>query len=102
MKTFITLTLTTVLLAVTAQAQTVNFDDAKPGEAPTGWTATKTGNGDAKWTVVADNSASSKPNVLKQSGETAGLHRVERCDDDVPMVHSRIGGGNCGDFSAKP
>jgi hypothetical protein len=69
MKTLITLTVATALLAVTAQAQTVNFDDAKPGEAPAGWTATKTGKGDPKWTVVADNSAQSKPNVLKQSGE---------------------------------
>jgi hypothetical protein len=69
MKTLITLTAATALLAVTAQAQTVNFDDAKSGEAPTGWTASKTGKGEPKWTVVADNSAQSKPNVLKQSGE---------------------------------
>jgi hypothetical protein len=69
MKTLITLTVATALLAIVAKAQTVNFDDAKPGEAPTGWTATKTGKGEPKWTVGADNTASSKPNVLKQSGE---------------------------------
>src|SRR5206468_3481363 len=46
-----------------------NFDDAKPGEAPAGWTATKTGRGEPKWTVEKDDSAPSKPNVLKQSGE---------------------------------
>src|SRR5207244_4704339 len=38
------------------------------GTAPTGWTATKTGSGDAKWTVEKDDTAPSKPNVLKQSG----------------------------------
>src|SRR6266516_7520969 len=69
MKSLMKLALTTGLLAATAQAQTINFDDAKPGEAPPGWTATKTGKGEAKWTVVADESAPSKPNVLKQSGE---------------------------------
>src|SRR3974390_2863058 len=51
-----------------ALADTVNFDDLKTGAPPPGWTATKTGNGDAKWEVVADDSAPSKPNVLKQSG----------------------------------
>jgi hypothetical protein len=52
-----------------ASADTVNFDDLKTGSSPPGWTATKTGKGDAKWEVVADDSAPSKPNVLKQSGE---------------------------------
>jgi hypothetical protein len=51
-----------------ALADTVNFDDLKTGAPPPGWTATKTGQGDAKWEVVADDSAPSKPNVLKQSG----------------------------------
>src|SRR5207247_1515616 len=31
--------------------------------------ATKTGTGDAKWTIEADSTAPSKPNVLKQSGQ---------------------------------
>jgi len=57
-----------VALAVAARAQTVNFDNAAAGTAPTGWTATKTGSGDAKWTVEKDDTAPSKPNVLKQSG----------------------------------
>src|SRR5437870_2378902 len=50
-------------------AHTVNFDDLKTGAPPPGWTATKTGKGEAKWEVIADDSAPSKPNVLKQSGE---------------------------------
>ena len=57
------------LLANAAGAATINFDNATPGAAPPGWTATKTGKGDPKWTVEKDDSAPSKPNVLKQSGE---------------------------------
>ena len=58
----------TVLVAGTALAETVNFDNAEVGKLPSGWTGTKTGKGDPKWAVVADDSAPSKPNVLKQSG----------------------------------
>jgi hypothetical protein len=65
-------TLTFVLLPMLAvcagRADTINFDEMKTDAPPTGWTATKTGTGDAKWTVVPDGSAPSKPNVLKQSG----------------------------------
>ena len=68
MKT-LTFALITSLAASAAVADTVNFDDCKTGSPPPGWTATKTGKGDAKWEVVADDSAPSKPNVLKQSGE---------------------------------
>lgn len=64
-----TLALITIFGAGIALADTVNFDDCKIGAPPPGWTATKTGKGDPKWEVVADNSAPSKPNVLKQSGE---------------------------------
>src|SRR5262249_54841225 len=47
----------------------VNFDDASVGTVPTGWTATQTGKGEAKWAVVQDASAPSKPNALEQSGK---------------------------------
>ncbi|MBI5771237.1 MAG: hypothetical protein HZA93_25915 [Verrucomicrobia bacterium] len=57
------------LLTGAALAQTINFDTAKTGEVPAGWTATKTGSGTPKWTVEPDATAPSKPNVLKQSGE---------------------------------
>jgi Domain of Unknown Function (DUF1080) len=59
------------LMCGSAVADTVNFDDLKVGTPPPGWTASMTGKGDAKWEVVADDSAPSKPNVLKQSGEAA-------------------------------
>src|SRR5258707_15694152 len=51
-----------------AIAETVNFDDMKFGAVPAGWTATQTGSGTAKWAIEKDESAPSKPNVLKQSG----------------------------------
>ncbi len=49
--------------------ETVTFDTAPTGKPPADWTATQTGTGQAIWTVVADDSAPSKPNVLKQSGQ---------------------------------
>jgi hypothetical protein len=45
----------------------VSFDEGT--ELPNGWTTGVTGTGAAKWEVVAEGSATSKPNVLKQSGE---------------------------------
>ncbi len=69
MKTPIMLMLTTTMLAAVALAETVNFDNVKAGELPPGWTATKTGTGQAKWTIENDDTAPSKPNVLKQSGQ---------------------------------
>ena len=69
MKTLNTLIVMTSLIATTAFAETINFDDAKAGEAPAGWTATKTGSGTPKWTIEKDDTVPSKPNVLKQSGE---------------------------------
>jgi len=57
------------VIAVTALADTINFDDGKTGAPPADWTATQTGSGSAKWTVEKDDTAPSKPNVLKQSGE---------------------------------
>jgi hypothetical protein len=71
MKTLNTLLFVTAFTASTAFAQTVNFDDARPGELPANWTSAKTGKGDPKWAVIADDTAPSKPNVLKQSGEAA-------------------------------
>ncbi len=64
MKTLLFLSVLTLPLA----AQTVNFDVSKPGAPPAGWTATRTGSGQEKWSVEKDDSAPSKPNVLKQSG----------------------------------
>src|SRR5438067_1117016 len=63
--TIIVMTMPTALAA----AETVNFDYMRVGAPPPGWTATQTGSGTAKWAVERDDSAPSKPNVLKQSGK---------------------------------
>lgn len=69
MKTTYALIAGASLLANAALAETINFDDAKPGAAPSGWIAAQTGSGNAKWTIEKDDTAPNKSNVLKQSGE---------------------------------
>jgi len=59
----------TACAAGIASAEVVTFDGEKVGELPAGWTGTKTGKGEPHWAVVADATAPSPPNVLKQSGE---------------------------------
>ncbi len=56
------------IAALAAAPEIVNFDAATVGQPPAGWTATQTGSGAAKWTVQQDDTAPSKPNVLKQAG----------------------------------
>jgi hypothetical protein len=68
MKTFV-MTLFTFTIAAAAAPEMTNFDKAAARTAPAGWTATQTGTGQARWAVVADDTAPSKPNVLKQSGQ---------------------------------
>jgi len=57
----------TTLLTAQLAAETIHFDDVR--KLPANWRPTATGEGVAIWSVVADNTAPSKPNVLKQSGE---------------------------------
>src|SRR5258706_1084397 len=56
------------LLTGPAMAETLNFDNDKTGTVAPGWRAGVTGRGSPKWSVEADATAPSKPNVLKQSG----------------------------------
>jgi hypothetical protein len=58
-----------LFLSAAGMAADINFDHCTPGAPPPGWIATKTGTGQPKWEVVRDETAPSKPNVLKQSGE---------------------------------
>jgi hypothetical protein len=60
---------TMTVAAVLAAGIAVNFDDFQVGAPPPGWTATRTGTGDAKWTIERDTTAPTPPNVLKQSGQ---------------------------------
>jgi hypothetical protein len=57
------------LLFTSPAGDVENFDRSEVGKPPAGWTASQTGTGHAIWSVVADASAPSKPNVLKQSGQ---------------------------------
>jgi len=68
MRTFAKTVLIMSAFSLAAQAEIVNFDNAAAGSGPAGWTATKTGTGNAKWAIEKDETAPSKPNVLKQSG----------------------------------
>src|SRR5947207_7642575 len=47
---------------------TARFETDAVGATPKGWTATRTGRGDPKWTIEQDQTAPSKLKVLKQSG----------------------------------
>jgi hypothetical protein len=55
-------------LASSVGATTVNFDQDRPGALPQDWVAGVTGRGSPRWSVEAEASAPSAPNVLKQSG----------------------------------
>lgn len=68
----------TLLTGGTAMAETLNFDNAPAGMPPEGWTLTKTGKGEPKWTVEAEPTAPSKPNVLKQSGRATFPVAIKR------------------------
>src|SRR5215208_5236873 len=68
MKTSTVIAAATFLFAA-GPTETATFDKAEVGKPPSGWTATQTGSGQARWTVEQDATAPSKPNVLKQSGQ---------------------------------
>ena len=69
MKLSFRLLLFIVATPLASRADTFNFDNAKAGELPPEWVGGVTGSGSAQWSVVPDDSAPSKPQVLKQSGQ---------------------------------
>ncbi|HXM83598.1 MAG TPA: family 16 glycoside hydrolase [Burkholderiales bacterium] len=60
--------LSTGVMMNSSYAQTIGFDTAEVGSLPDDWLEGVTGRGTARWQVERDDSAPSKPNVLKQSG----------------------------------
>lgn len=68
----------TLLMGGNAMANTLNFDDTPAGMSPEGWTLTMTGKGEPKWTIEAESTAPSKPNVLKQSGRATFPVAIKR------------------------
>lgn len=71
-------------VAVLAAAVTtaVSFDQDVVGQVPAGWTATRTGSGSEHWSVERDESAPSRPLVLKQAG-TATYPLCYKNDTDL-------------------
>ena len=58
----------------------INFDSAKPGELPPGWTSTFTTQGaPPRWVVLHDPNAPSRPNVLAQDSGQGALLRFPMC-----------------------
>ena len=47
----------------------VRFETDAVGATPKGWTATKTGRGEPKWTIEQDQTAPSKLRIVRQSGQ---------------------------------
>lgn len=85
MKALNPLLIMTALTTTAALAQTFNFDVAEAGKAPPGWTIAITGKGEPRWAVAKDDSAPSKPNVLKQSGEVPSPS-FPLCIQDAPTL----------------
>jgi hypothetical protein len=57
-----------MVVSLPVVAETITFDRDAVGSLPSGWSAGVTGRGAPKWTIEADPTAPSAPNVLKQSG----------------------------------
>jgi len=74
----------------------VSFEADAVGAAPKGWTATKTGQGNPKWTVEQDGAAPSKSNILKQSGTATYplllKDNTEIRDGFIEIMFKAIGG----------
>jgi hypothetical protein len=70
------------LMEVSAMADTVSFEADAVGTVPKGWTATKTGTGDPKWTVEQEPTAPSRSKVVKQSGR-ADYPLLLKDDSDI-------------------
>jgi hypothetical protein len=82
----LSLMMTTLLVAAgVAAAETKVTFDASP-DLPKGWQTGITGKGQAKWEVVADDSARSKPHDLKQSGEATFTWAAFAGTDDNALV----------------
>lgn len=85
MKTPIHITTLAAFAVTAASAETIRFDNADSGKPPPGWTVAITGKGEPRWTVEKDDSAPSKPAVLKQSGEVPGPS-FPLCIKDAPAL----------------
>ena len=84
--------------------QSINFDSAKPGSIPSGWTVTPSAGTPPNWEILKDPSAPSPPFVLAEvSGYTAGdgggdhcplaiLNRTQVMDGDLSVKVKPVAG----------
>jgi hypothetical protein len=69
---------------VSARAQSVSFDDQKPGESPKGFTCDLTGKGrPGAWKVLEDQTAPSRTHVLAQTDADTTGYRFPVCVVDT-------------------
>jgi len=80
-------------------AQTINFDTAKPGSVPPGWTFTSNSQTPGRWEVLKDPSAASPPYVFAQvskqgsgSCPLAILNKMNVKDGDLSVKVKPVGG----------
>ena len=82
--------------ALSAQAETENFDKAKLGALPEGWECGVTGKGNPRWAVDTDPAAPSAPQVLQQTGSGTFPWCVKKdvslADGFVEVKFKAIGG----------
>ena len=77
-----------------AVAHTITFDQSRA--LPEGWISGVTGHGEAKWEVIADSSAPSPPNALRQSGDAMfcwAVSTTQKLKDGFAEVKIRPIGG---------
>ena len=67
--------LTTVTLAAAAAIETVTFDQAAAGQAPAGWTATRTGSGERRSSMKTRSVNGSEPTLCTDSLDSCFITR---------------------------
>lgn len=78
----------TANVALKPTPKRVTFDDLKLGDTPAAWSSGFFGEkGQPKWAVVAEGSAPSKPNVLRQSGNAVYSYLVLK---DSSLQNGRV------------
>ena len=87
MKTTLQTFALTSAAAVSPTVHGEGFDATKPGSLPPGWVCGVTGKGAPQWSVEADASAPSAPQVLQQSGSGTFPWCVKK---DVSLADGRV------------
>ena len=88
----------TIAIATTAFAETDTFDKASTGSLPTALTCGVTGRGQPKWTIEADSTAPSQPNVQAggivwrwKNGNNYYVARANALENNVSLYYTEKG-----------